>query len=167
MPIYVGDSSFEEVQDNGRYVTEFSSGVVRPLRPVSRGGKSNADAVPGTTFETNIIRNFNSPLGSAPMATNGRFTAPLDGAYMINFWIMFENVAQNNRRYRVRKNDSGGVGNQVYVYGSNFANVHVAMPTSYVFDMNEGDYLSVYVDNITIYGRSSGLYTSFDIIYLG
>lgn len=96
-------------------------------------------------------------------SSNGRFTAPVAGDYMIMVHCMAENNAQYlNKYYEIRKN---GVGFK-RAYSSNHTACHVIWPWFGVISLDAGDYINVHNVNMVIYATGSH-YTYFSGYLLG
>lgn len=162
MAVYVGTSAITEVTNNGNQVMEVSGNYCGIQRITSANGRDSGNV--GTTQEYgwNRVNNNNHPTGGM---SGARYTAPRDGSYMVYVWLMFENISQNNRRYRLRVNNSGD-NRQVYAYSSNGGSYHRELATGIVVNLAAGDFVSVYTDNSTMYGAGDE-YTRFNVVYLG
>lgn len=100
----------------------------------------------GTYVVYNMVRHNK---GGHYDSSNGRFTAPVTGSYYIGLQTMVENDATyTNKYYEIRVN------NATYsrAYSSNTAAHHHLWPWHGVISLNAGDYVSVYVYNLTLYG---------------
>lgn len=97
------------------------------------------------------------------------FTAPIDGTYFFYVWLMDENDGANtNDYYRISRNGASGGFDAMIGYSTGQTTHHYQWPTGSLFQLNEGDNVSVYVYRMDtgLYGNSA-MYTSFCGCYLG
>ena len=93
------------------------------------------------------------------------FTAPLDGLYWINVWLMDDNDGNNtNDYYAIRLN---GVYKQLG-YSSGRSAHHYQWDVGTILEVAEGDEIDIYVDRMDtgLYGQSQ-LYSQWSCCYVG
>lgn len=167
MALNIGGGILSSTIDNSNNVIEFSGsdGDFHAIdRAVCSAGRDDGDVGTGLEYPFEMSQNYNHSSGG--MATSGRYTAPYDGCYMFHIWFMIDNGGTyNNRRYRFRVNNAG-TGQQIYVYSSNYGGYYAQISTANVLSLSAGDFVSVYTDNVVLYGAGDQ-YTRFTAVYLG
>ena len=108
----------------------------------------------------NSIFTFNATkhnVGGHFSTSTHRFTAPVDGRYLFNFWAIYvSNVT--NAYYTIRINGSAGNGMYTHMTKQNSAWNHVS--SSYIFDLNQNDYVDMFSNsNVGWHGNSWQLFS--------
>lgn len=129
----------------------------------ARAGRSTGDSGTATEYSFNVVSNSNNDTGGQ---SGARFTAPYDGTYWIYYWFMIRNTTtQNNKRWRLRINNSGD-NRQVYVYTSNGGAYYREAQSGIIVNLAAGDFVSCYTDTFNLYG-SSTLLSRVNVTFLG
>lgn len=163
MSVFVGSSQMSEISDGGNQVLQISNNYCGIERITSSSGRDLGRPALSSEYEWNRLDNINHPSGGM---SGARYTAPWDGIYMVYVWVMSENDAtENNARYRLRVNNAG-TNQQVYAYSSNGGTYHREWATGVVLGLNAGDFVSLYTDNLYVYGNADE-YTRFNVVFLG
>ena len=107
----------------------------------------------------NSIFTFNATkhnVGGHFSTSTHRFTAPVDGRYLFNFWAIYvSNVT--NAYYTIRINGSAGNGMYTHMTKQNSSWNHVS--SSYIFDLNQNDYVDMFSNsNVGWHGNSWQLF---------
>ena len=123
--------------------------VTKPNTPYFHVGKNGvATIAAGNVIVFNVV---NHNIQNCYNSSNGRFTAPVDGRYL----IVHQNIAGNN----------GNVNNDVYlrINGSNWSYSRedsgssnwVTYTHTQILNLNKNDYVDMYVNTGQVYGNNS------------
>jgi len=134
--------------------------VTMPYQPSFAASRSQGD-VSGAVY---VYPNAYHNTGNHYNNTNGRFTAPVTGSYLISLNHMSSNAGTyNNYEYELRVNGSV----HQLVYGSNGTSVHHRWNWHGVIYLQAGDYVDVNVPSyFSLYGGAN-LYTHFSGYLIG
>jgi hypothetical protein len=121
--------------------------VTKPNQPHFHVGKSNGDVSAGNVVAFNVVR-FN--IGSHYNASNGRFTAPVTGAYQFNLHL----INKSNFNTSIAQLKINGA-NTIDVHDNQTNGAHAGMGTSAVMRLSVGDYIEVHSHGTTIYGTGA------------
>jgi len=104
-------------------------------------------------------------------ATTTTFTAPLDGLYWMNVWMMDDNDGNNTNDYwNVRINGvvGGSANNSWYGYSSGRTAHHYQWDAGGIVELAEGDTVDIYVVRVdTGFYGTSVLYEQWSCCYVG
>jgi len=129
--------------------------VTAPLQPGCSVGTSNSHG--SGEVEWNHV-NFN--VGSHYNSSNGRFTCPVAGRYLVNLFCM-SNGSAATMDITVRINGSGN--NIMVPYQSDTGATYNQVSASNIFNLSASDYLSVWVNSGSIYGGGNGRHGGFSV----
>lgn len=163
MAVHIGTSVLTQTTDNGNNLLEVSGNYCGIERISSIGGRDSGNVGPTLEYSWNRVNNNNAPASGS--LSGARYTAPWSGSYMVYVWLMYNNISQNNRNWRLRINNSSD-NRQVYAYSSNGGAYHREIATGIVVNLAAGDYVSVWTSNATMYGAADE-YTRFNVVFLG
>lgn len=164
MGIFWSNTNLQSQVQSSNNVLQFSTW------PAVRGVTNVASRSSGAVTASNVEYVFHSRRvgrnGASFNTSNGRFTATQAGVHLVYVWLMTHNGGTyNNRNWRIRINNSGD-NRQVYSYSSNQGSNHTHMDSSITVNLQVGDFVSVFTNNMPLYG-SNERYARFCVQYIG
>ena len=124
-----------------------SGHVTKPKTPHFFGGRNSGQTGSGSDFVSTVVT---TNIGSHYDTSNGRFTAPVAGAYFCSFKSFSSPQSLSSGHYAVEIRVNGSTKSQFYFYHSD---KHAPIAFSEVINLSASDYVTHYVaGSLTVYG---------------
>ena len=154
------DYAFFSGGNNERFRIDSSGRVTTPGQPAF---KCKLNTATGANFTgTLVFNNVSYNIGSHYNSSNGRFTAPIDGKYLLAWYTNMERAGGNGSFYADWYINGNAQGNRMY---SHHSGAWEQIGGTVIFDLNANDY--VHIQAMTSGNWDGGSYGSYSGCLLG